>query len=95
MARTNLLDSDIVKGIGLLLAGGTVSLGLSVGLILYIWNEDQASAEEARAAIGRHSEEISQIKTSQAVVTEKLHSIESKLVDFRAYIEKEINRERR
>ena len=95
MARKDLLDSDVVKGVGLLLAGGTVSLGVSLSLMLYIWNEDQASAEETRATVDRHREEISQIKASQAVVIEKLHNIESKLIDFRTYFEKQIERERR
>lgn len=92
MGRKDLLDSSIVKGIGLLLAGGTVSFGLSVSLMLHIWDQGQAAAEETRSEVDRHRAKISEIQTSQAVIVEKLTSIESKLADFRADFKREVER---
>ena len=92
MARKDILDSGVVKGLGILLAGGTVSLGLSIGLILYIWNESQVETEAISQKVGEHSAKISEITTSQAVVIEKLSNVESKLDEFRADFKREIER---
>ena len=94
MAKYSFLDTNITRAIALLLAGGTVSFGLSISLILYVWNEAQASAETTRKTVDRHSEEISELKSSQAVVITKLENIATKIDDFRAYFHRELERNR-